>query len=87
MHCILSDDGIESNIAKGVNIAIQFNEQKDILFYKKAIRHKMGKIQSKKHKIGTYEVNKISLSCSDDERYILNDGVHTLTCFHKDLKS
>ena len=47
----------------------------------------MGKIQSKKHKIGTYEVNKISLSCSDDERYILNDGVHTLTCFHKDLKS
>ena len=32
----------------------------------------------KKHKIGTYEVNKISLSCSDDERFILDDGVHTL---------
>ena len=47
----------------------------------------MRKIQSKKHKIGTYEVNKISLSCFDDERYILNDGVHTLACFHKDLKS
>ena len=25
-------------------------------------------IQAKKHKIGTYEINKISLSCFDDKR-------------------
>ena len=45
----------------------------------------MRRIQSEKHKIGTYEVKKISLSCFDDKRYILGDGVYTLAYFHKDL--
>ena len=53
---------------------------------KKVIRHKMKRTQSKKHKIGTYEVKKISVSCFDDKRYILDDGVHTLVYFHKDCK-
>ena len=47
----------------------------------------MRRIQSKKHKIEIYEVNKIPLSRFDDERYILNDSIHTLACFHKDLKN
>ena len=46
----------------------------------------MKKIQSKKHKTGTYEINKISLSCFDDKRFVLDDGIHTLAYFHKDLK-
>ena len=29
---------------------------------------------------------KISLSCFDDERFVLDDGVHTLAYFHKDLR-
>ena len=37
----------------------------------------MKRIQSKKHDIGTY-VNKISLSCFDDKRYILNHRITTL---------
>ena len=41
-------------------------------------------IQAKKHKIGTYEINKISLSCFDDKRQVLDDGIHTLAYFHKD---
>ena len=36
----------------------------------------MKRIQSKKHKLGTYEIDKISLSCFDDKRYVLDD-------FHK----
>ena len=32
MHSILSDDGKESNTAKGVNIATEFNEFKDTLY-------------------------------------------------------
>ena len=44
----------------------------------------MKRIQSKKHKLGTYEVNKMSLSCFDDKRYMLDDGTRTLACFHKD---
>ena len=46
----------------------------------------MRRIQSKKHKIETYKVNKISLSCFDDKRIILDIGIHTLTYFHKDCK-
>ena len=55
-------DGKESNTAKGVNIAPEFNEFKDTLFNKKIIRHKMRRIQGKNHKMGTYEINKIFLS-------------------------
>ena len=38
----------------------------------------MNKIQSKHHRIGTYEINKISLSCFDNKMYIqsnLYDGL------------
>ena len=50
------------------------------------IRHNMKRIQSKLHKIGTYDVCKISLSCFDDKRYVLDDGVNSLAYFHKDIK-
>ena len=42
------------------------------------MRHKMKRIQSKLHRTGTYEVCKISLSCFDDKRYILGDGIDSL---------
>ena len=86
MHSVLSDNGKESKTAKGVNIATKFNERKDTLFNIKVIRHKMERIQSKKHKIGTYEINKISLSCNDDKRFVLDDGIHTLAYFHRFLQ-
>ena len=79
-------DGKESHTAKGVNIATEFNEFKDTLFHKNVVRHKMKRIQSKKHKIGTYKINKISLSCFDDKRFVLDDGIHTLAYFYKDLR-
>ena len=74
----------EHNTAKGVSIATEFDEFKDVLFNKKIIRHKMKRIQSKKHKLGTYEIDKISLSCFDNKRYVLDDGIHPLSYFHKD---
>ena len=77
-------DGKESNTAKGMDIATEFNEFKDTLFNKIIIKHKMRRIQGKKHKMGTYEINKISLSCFDDKRFVLNDGIHMLAYFHKD---
>ena len=86
MHSMLSDDGKESNTAKGVNIATEFNEFKDTLFNKKIIRHKMRLMQGKKHKMGTYEINKISLSVFDDKRFVLDDGIYTLTYFHRELR-
>ena len=75
---------LEYNTAKGVGIATEFDKFKDVLFNEKIIRHKMKGIQSKKHKLGTYEIDKISLQCFDDKSYVLHDGIHTLAYFHKD---
>ena len=44
----------------------------------------MKRTQAKKHTLETYEIDKISLSCFDDKRFVLDDGVHTLAYFHKD---
>ena len=44
----------------------------------------MKRIQAKRHKIGTYEIDKISLSCFGDKTYVLDDGVNTLAYFHND---
>ena len=53
MYSMKNIDGKEPNTAKGVNIATEFNEFKDTLFNKKIIRHKMRRIQGKKHKMRT----------------------------------
>ena len=44
-------------------------------------------IQSKLHRNGIYDDFKISLSCFDDKRCILDDGINSLAYFHKDIKS
>ena len=51
----------------------------------KVIRHIMKGIKSFGHKMYTYKSNKISLSASDDKRYILDDGIHTSAYGHKDI--
>ena len=85
MHSTKKIDGKEHSTAKGVSITTEFDNFKDVLINKKMIRHKMKRIQSKKHKLGTYEIDKIPLSCFDDKRYVLDDGIHTLSYFHKNL--
>ena len=37
--------------------------------------------------MGTYEINKILLSVFNVKRFVLNDGIHTLAYFHKDVKN
>ena len=76
----------ESNTAKRVNIATEFNKFKDTSFNKKVVKHEMKRIQSKKHKNGTYEFNKISLLWFDDKRFVLNDSIHTFAYFLKDCE-
>ena len=61
MYSMKNIDGKESNTAKGVNIVTEFNEFKDTLFNKKVVKHKMKRIQGKKHKSGTYEIKTILL--------------------------
>ena len=83
MYSIKKTDGKEHNTAKGVSITTEFDKFKDVLFNKKIIIQKIKRIQSKKHKLGTYEIDKISLSCFDYKRYVLDDGMYTLSYFHK----
>ena len=73
------------NTAKRVNIVTEFNEFKAILFSKNT-QTQNDKIQSKKHKIEKYEINKNSLSCFDDKKFVLDDGIHTLAYFNKALQ-
>ena len=47
----------------------------------------MKRKQPKRHKMGTYEIDKISLSCLDDKRFALDDEVHTLAYFYKDCNT
>ena len=38
----------------------------------------MNRSQSKNHRIGTYETNKVSLSCFDAKIYFLDNGIDAL---------
>ena len=77
MYSFLVDNNNHKKV-KGVNEnvvqTIPHNEYKGILLNKKCLRHSMKRIQSKVHKIRTYEINKISLFCFDDKIYIQNNG-------------
>ena len=77
MYSYLMNDNSEHKKAEGVNrnvvATISHNEYKDVLLNKKCLRHSMNTIQSKDPKMGAYEINKISLSCFDDNIYIQNN--------------
>ena len=85
MHSLISIDDKEVNKAKEINKKFRHKEYHDVLFNTKVVRHSMKRIQSKLHKIGTYDILKISLSCFDDKRHVLDDGINTLAYFHKDI--
>ena len=63
---------------KNVVPTIIQKEYKDVLLNNKCLRHSMNRIQSKDHRIGTYEMNKILLSCFDDKMYIQSNGYNRL---------
>ena len=67
MYFLVVVGGEEIKKAKGVNKNVVKNirhkEYVDVLFNQNFIRHKMKRIQSKVHRIGTYDVCKISLFC------------------------
>ena len=64
MYSCLVDKSEHKN-AKGANknvgATISHNEYKDALLINKCTRHSMNRIQSKDHRIGTYEINKMSV--------------------------
>ena len=75
-------DNSEHKKTKDVNrnifATLSHNEYKHVLLNKNCLRHSMNRFQSKDHKIETYEINKISLSCFDDKINIQNSGCDEL---------
>ena len=76
--------------AKGIkkNIIERDLDHKDYLsvLQNKTIRkHKIKTIRSDHHVVSSYEINKISLSCFDDKRYILDDGITSYAYGHEKI--
>ena len=75
--------GIKKNIIKK---GITHENYKNTLFNAEQMSHKMKTIRSENHELGSYEINKVSLSCFDDKRYIHEDGVTSYSYGHKNIK-
>lgn len=74
--------GIKKNIIKD---DIKLKDNKQTLFENKQIYHKMKTIRSENHQLRSYELNKISSSCFDDKRYILENGIYSYAYGHKNI--
>ena len=73
---------IKKNIIKN---NIIHDDYKETLFNNKQMYHKMKTIRSENHQLGSYELNKVSLSCFDDKRYIHNNGINSYAYGHNNI--
>ena len=76
--------GIKKNVIKN---DIKHENYKQTLFNEEQMYHKMKTIRSQKHQLGSYEINKVSLSCFDDKRYILENGIKSYAYRHYIIKN
>ena len=87
MYSYMKDDMNGGKTAKGIkkNVIkkdIKHEDYKNVLFNNKQIHHKMKTIRSEKHQLGSFELNKISLSCFDDKRFIHQNGITSYAYGH-----
>ena len=71
--------GVKKNVVKN---EIRHTDYLDVLFNKKTLHHRMNTIRSESHQINSYHLNKVSLSPYDDKRYLLDDGINSLSYGH-----
>lgn len=82
MYSYVKDSGKIEKTAKGVKKYvikknITHENYRDCLLNSKQMLHSMRTIS-----YGSYELNKITLSCFDDKRYILDGGIHSYAYRH-----
>ena len=92
MYSYIKDNNKGGKTAKGIkkniiNNNIKHTDYKNVLLENRQIQHTMKTIRSSKHQLGSYEINKISLSCFDDKRYILTNGIESLAYGHYYISS
>ena len=90
MYSYIKDNNKGGKTAKGIkkNVIknnIMHDDYKETLLNNKQIYHKMKTIRSENHQLGSYELNKVSLSCFDDKRYIHKDGINSYAYGHKNI--
>ena len=88
MYSYIKDNQKGGKTAKGIkkNIIkkdITHENYKNTLFNAEQMSHKMKTIRSENHELGSYEINKVSLSCFDDKRYLNDDGVTSYAYGHR----
>ena len=91
MYSYIKDNQKGGKTAKGIkkNVIkkdITHENYKNTLFNAEQMSHKMKTIRSENHELSTYEINKVSLSCFDDKRYLNDDGVTSYAYGHKNIK-
>ena len=71
--------GIKKNVIKN---NIKHEDYKNTLINNEQMHHKMKTIRSQRHQLGSYEINKVSLSCFDDKHYIHDNGTSSYAYGH-----
>ena len=71
--------GIKKNIIKN---NIKHEDYKNTLMNNEQMHHKVKTIRSQRHPLGSYEINKVSLSCFDDKHYIHDNGISSYAYGH-----
>ena len=91
MYSYIKDNKKGGKTAKGIkkNVIkedITHEDYKDTLSNNREMYHKMKTMRSQNHELSSYEINKVSLSCFDDKRFIHEDGKTSYAYGHKNIK-
>ena len=83
MYSYIKDNNKGGKTAKGTKKCVIKNDishenYKETLFKNQQMHHKMKTIRSNAHQLYSHEINKVSLSCFDDKRYIHNNGHYNI---------
>jgi len=66
---------------------IKHSDYLNVLLNNQTMHHQMCSIRSELHQISSCHLNKVSLSPFDDKRYLLIDGIASLSYGHYQIKN
>ena len=84
MYSYIKSDEKGRKTTKGIkkNVIKNNEDYKNVLLNNEQLHHKMKTIRSQKHQLGSYEINKVSLSCFNDRHYIHDNGISSYAYGH-----
>ena len=87
LYALEMEEGKECKKCKGVSKSvvkkeITYEDYEECLFSRNELLKKINLIRSRNHEIFSETVKKVALSAEDDKRFILEDGISTLSLGH-----